>query len=166
MAAGKFFFYNSFKKYSLDARISLTGGAAAGATATPIVAMLVGQGYAPLTASDSVLSQVSDFQASASATIVNVITLSSLTLVGSGGDSVKWDAADISGFSADGSTIVSAKYLVLYAQSASDGASGFEQLLVGFMDLNTADASASVGQTTQVNITWSSDGIAKWRLNP
>jgi len=165
MAASRFWWYTSGLKYVLQGRINLEGGAAVGSTATPILAYLIGQGYSPLTASDSVLSQITNFQASASATIVNHITLSSLAITQSGVETVKWDAADISGWSSDGSTITSAKYCVLVAQSASSGA-GFENLLLGFLDLNADAASSSVGNSTQVNLTWSADGIAKFRANP
>jgi hypothetical protein len=157
MAAGKFTWYTSALKYFLSGRISLDGDT--------IVAMPLGQGYTPSTASHSALAQITDYQASASSTLVNTIALSNVAVTQSGVETAKFDADDISGFSSDGSTITSFKWLALYAQSASSG-TGIDNLLVGFMDMDTSGVSASAGNSTQVNITWSTDGIGKLRGNP
>jgi hypothetical protein len=157
MAAGKFTWYTSALKYMMMGRIALQSGT--------IVAYPLHQGYTPSTASHSARGQVTAFQATASSTIVNQITLTSLVVTQSGVATVKFDAADISGFSSDGSTITSFKWLALVAQSASSG-TGIDNLLVGFMDMDTASASASAGNSTQVNITWSASGIGKFNGNP
>lgn len=157
MAAGKFTWYTSALKYILNGRVDLEDGT--------IVAYPLKDTYSPSTASHSALGQITSHQATASATIVNAIVLSGLAVTQSGVDTVKWDANDISGFSSDGSTIASFKYVALVARSASSGG-GIDNLLIGFMNLDTASASASAGNSTQVNITWSSSGIGKIRGNP
>jgi len=157
MAAGKFTWYTSALKYMMMGRIDLQGGT--------IVAIPLHDNYSPSTASHSALAQLTAFQATASATIVNTIALSSLVVTQSGVETVKFDAADIAGFSSDGSTIGSFKYLALYAQSASSGG-GIDNLLVGFLDMDTSSASASAGNSTQVNVTWNASGIGKLRGNP
>lgn len=158
MAASKFFWYNTALKYLALGRVQLEQGT--------IKAMLLKDSYTPSTASHSALAQVSSFQATASATIVNAITLSGLAITGSGADTVKWDADNIAGFSSDGSTITTAKYMAVYQQSASGGGVEVGDVLLGYVDLNADSVSASVGQTTQVNVTWSDDGIGKLRSNP
>lgn len=157
MAASKFWFYNTALKYMALGRLDLEGGT--------IKARLLKDNYNPSTASHSALAQLSSFQATASATVVNDITLSGLNVTGSGADTVKWDADNIAGFSSDGSTITTAKYMAIYQQSASGGGVEVGDVLLGFVDLNADSTSASVGQTTQVNVTWSDDGIGKLRSN-
>ena len=161
MAAGKFTWYTSALKYIMMGRINLEPSA----SGKPIVAMPLHDNYTPSTASHSALGNISAFQATASATIVNTIALTGCIVTQSGVSTAKFDAADISGFSSDGSTITSFKWLALYAQSASNGA-GVDNLLVGFMNMDTATASASAGNSTQVNITWDSSGIGKFNGNP
>lgn len=157
MAAGKFTWYTSAIKYLAMGRISLDGDT--------ILAYPLHDNYSPSTASHSARGQIINFQATASATIVNAITLAGKDVTQSGVETVKWDADDISGFSSDGSTIGSFKWLALVAQSASSG-TGIDNLLIGFMDMDTTTASSSAGNSTQVNITWSADGIGKLRGNP
>ena len=157
MAAGKFTWYTSALKYLANGRIDLEDGT--------IVAYPLKDTYTPSTASHSALGQITSHQATASSTIVNAIVLSGLAVTQSGVETVKWDAIDISGFSSDGSTIASFKWLALVARSASSGG-GIDNLLVGFMNMDTTTASSSAGNSTQVNITWSSSGIAKLRGNP
>lgn len=157
MAAGKFTWYTSALKYMMKGRIDLEGGT--------IVAMPLHDNYSPSTASHSALGNISAFQATASATVVNTIALSGLIVTQSGVATAKFDAGDISGFSSDGSTITSFKWLAIYAQSASSGG-GVDNLLIGFMDLDTTTASSSAGNSTQVNITWDSSGIGKLVGNP
>ncbi len=157
MAAGKFTWYTSALKYMMMGRIPLQSGT--------IVAYPLRDTYSPSTASHSAIGQVTPFQSTASGTIVNAIALSSLAVTQSGVATAKFDAADISGFSSDGSTIASFKWLALVAQSASSG-TGIDNLLVGFMDMDTASATASAGNATQINITWSSSGIGKLVGNP
>ena len=165
MAAGKFTWFTSGLKYMMEGRINLAGGAANGSAATPLYAIPMHDNYSPSTASHSALAQIVAFQATASETVVNAIALASVAVTQSGVDTVKLDADNISGFSSDGSTIGSFKWLVIYAQSASGGG-GQDNLLVGFIDMDTTTASSSAGNSTQVNITWSADGIGKLRGNP
>lgn len=148
MAAGKFMLYTTALKYILQGNIDLD-------THT-IVAYPLHSGYTPGTASHSALSQIVGFQASASATVVNSIALSGTVLTGSGAVSVKFDAADIAGFSAGGDTF-KCKYVALVAQSASAGA--IDNLLVGFFDVETGASTGVEG--TQLNITWNAGGIFK-----
>ena len=155
MAASKFFTYTKSVQHILRGKINFE-------TAV-IKAMLLKDNYSPGTASHSALGQISSFQATASATVVNAITLSSVAVTGSGADTIKVTAANISGFSADGSTITTAKYVGLYAQSASDA--GVDNLLIGYLNLDSSSASASGGNTTQINVTWPSGGIFKWKTN-
>ena len=157
MAAGKFTWYNEAMRYFLKGRIDLES--------QTIKVYPIRDSYSPSTGSHSALAQITAFQATASNTIVNAITLATSSVTGSGGDTVKWSGANISGFSSDGSTIPSFKYIVLVAQSASSGG-GIDNLLIGFMNLDTTTASSSAGNSTQVNITWSSSGIGKLRSNP
>lgn len=147
MAAGKFMLYTTALKYILQGNIDLD-------TAN-IYAMPLHSGYTPGTASHSALAQISGFQCSASATVVNGIQLSGVNVTGSGAVSVKFDAADIAGFSADGDTF-QCKYVALWA-SASVG--GVDNLLIGFFDTNTGAATGVEG--TQVNVTWAAGGIFK-----
>jgi hypothetical protein len=153
MAAGKFHWYTTVMKYIATGAIDLEGDA--------VWAYLLHDGYSPSTASHSAYSDISADIATASATIVNGIALSAKVVTGSGATTVKWDAADIDGFSSDGSTIGSAKYLALVHQTGTAAAR-----LIGFIDLNTDSADASVGESTQINITWPSGGIGKLDSNP
>ena len=155
MAASKFFTYNTAVKHILAERIKLASGA--------LYAVLMTDGYTPSTASDSSQAQLTAFQASASSTIVNAIALSNVVVTGSGVETVKLVADNLSGFSADGSTITSAKYVGVYDMSASYG--GVDGLALGYLNLDASSASASAGNTTQVNVTWPSGGIFKWRSN-
>ena len=106
MAAGKFHWATTVMKYIATGAIDLQGDA--------VWAYLLHDGYTPSTASHSAYSDISADIATASATVVNGIALSAKVVTGSGATTVKWDAADIDGFSSDGSTIGSAKYLALF----------------------------------------------------
>jgi len=152
MAAGKFFLYTTALKYILTNNIDLEGGT--------IVAYPLHSGYTPGTASHSALHQITDYQCTASGTIVNQITMSALNLTGSGAVAIKFDAADIAGFSSDGDTF-QCKYVALVAQSASAG--GVDNLLVGWFDTDTASSTGVEG--TQVNVTWAAGGITKFNGN-
>ena len=153
MAAGKFHWATTVMKYIATGAIDLQGDA--------VWAYLLHDGYTPSTASHSAYSDISADIATASATVVNGIALSAKVVTGSGATTVKWDAADIDGFSSDGSTIGSAKYLALVHQTGTAAAR-----LIGFIDLNTDSADASVGESTQINITWPAGGIGKFESNP
>ena len=112
MAAGKFMVYTTAMKYILQGNIDLDNDT--------IVAIPLHDGYTPSTASHSALAQLSNFQSTASSTVVNGITLTSVNVTGSGAETVKFDAADLAGFSSDGDTF-QVKYVALYSQSASVG---------------------------------------------
>jgi hypothetical protein len=151
MAAGKFFTYTTAIKYILQGNIDLDE-----TSSQVVVAYPLHSGYSPSTASHSALAQITNFQSTASSTIVNSIQLSSLNITGSGAVAVKFDADDIAGFSSDGDTF-QCKYVALVAQSASAG--GVDNLLIGFFDTDTA---ASTGvEATQVNVTWPAGGVFK-----
>lgn len=148
MAAGKFFLYTTALKYMLQGNIDLDNDT--------LVAVPLHRGYTPSTASHSALAQITNFQASASSTIVNSIALSGTKVTGSGAVAVKFDADDIAGFSAGGDTF-DVKYVAIYAQSASGGSG--DNLLIGFFDTNTGVTTGVEG--TQVNVTWAAGGIFK-----
>lgn len=148
MAAGKFTVFTTALKYILQGNIDLD--------TDTLKAIPLHSGYTPGTASHSALAQIVAFQATASGTIVNAITLSSVNITGSGAVSVKFDAADIAGFSSDGDTF-QCKYVALYSQSSSGGAG--DNLLIGFFDTDTSSSTGVEG--TQVNVTWNSGGIFK-----
>lgn len=152
MAAGKFFFYTTAVKYILQGAIDLD-------TVT-IDAYLLQSGYTPGTASHSALAQITSGRATSSGSVVNSLALSGTKITGSGAGQVIFDAADISGFSAGGSTM-KAKYVALVARSASSG--GVDNLLIGFMDLETTATTGLEG--TQINITWNAGGIAEIYVN-
>jgi hypothetical protein len=158
MAASRVFLYRSFLKYLALGRFNLDSDT--------IVAIPLHDKYTPSTASHSALADIIADQSTASQTIVNTISLANIDVTQSGGNTLKFDADDISGFSSDGSTITSMKYVALYGQSVSGGGPGPDNLLIGFMNLDTTAASSSAGNSTQVNITWSSDGIFKMKGNP
>jgi len=152
MAASKFFVYTTGMKHILQNNIDLD--------TDTIIAMPLHSGYTPSTASDSALAQIINFQSTASNTVVNAITLTSVVITGSGDVAIKFDADDLLGFSSDGDTF-QVKYIALYAESAS--AAGADNLLIGFFD---ADDAASTGvEGTQVNITWDAGGIFKVNTN-
>lgn len=148
MAAGKFFLYTTALKYILQGNIKLQ--------TDTLDAYPLHRGYTPSTASHSALGQISAYRSTASGTVVNSIALSSINITGSGAVSVKFDAADIAGFSSDGDTF-QAKYIAVVARSASGGAG--DNLLVGFFDTETSATTGVEG--TQLNITWPAGGIFK-----
>ena len=155
MAASKVFWYTSALKYLMKGAIDLETGT--------VEAIPLKDTYTPGTASHSVLAQISTHQATASGSIINAIALSSLNVTGSGVATAKFDAADTA-FSGGGATIASMKYVGIYLESASSG--GVDNLLVGFLNLDADSASASAGNTTQVNVNWDSLAILKLRGNP
>lgn len=153
MAAGKFIVYKTGYKNIKEGNIDLEGGT--------IKAIPLHRGYTPSTASDSALSDIINFQSTASGTVVNAIALTGLAVTGSGAAAIKFDANDIAGFSAGGDTFDS-KYIGLYEESASVG--GVDNLLIGFLDTNSGVTTGVEG--TQVNVTWPSGGIFKTTVNP
>lgn len=155
MAAGKFFTYNKGMLNILNGNIKL-------GTHT-IKAIPLQDTYTPSTASHSDVSQLTAFRSTASGSVVNALTVGSIAITTSSVDTVKIDGADLSGFSSGGDTIVSCKYVALYAESASNGVG--ENLLWGFFNVDESGASASLGNSTQINVTWNSNGICKYRSN-
>lgn len=153
MAASKFFLYTSGLKYLLQRNIDWEGGT--------IVAYPLNYNYTPSTASHSALAQIVGDQSTASATIVNQITCSGMSITASGENTIKYDLDDLAGFSSDGDTI-EVKYVALVAQSASAG--GVDNLLLGWIDTDTAETTGVAG--TQVNITWPAGGAFKANGNP
>jgi hypothetical protein len=149
MAAGKFFIYTSALKYFANGTINLDSDA--------IQAVPLHSGYTPGTASHSAYSQISNFIATASATVVNSITLSDSRVTGSGAVSVKFDSDDISGFSAGGDTF-QCKYVALVHNTATAAAQ-----LIGWFDTDTAASTGVEG--TQVNVTVPAGGWFKFNGN-
>lgn len=147
MAAGKFMLYTTALKYILQGQIDLD--------TNTIKAYPLHSGYSPSTASHSAIAQIANFQATASGTVINAMTLSGVKVTGSGAVAVKFDANDLAGFSAGGDTF-KCKYVALVA-SASAG--GVDNLLIGFFDTETGAATGVEG--TQLNVTWNAGGIFK-----
>jgi hypothetical protein len=154
MAAGKFHFFNTAVKYIGTSVINLEGS---------VIAVPLTDGFdATQTASYSAFAQFNTEWATASGSVVTALVLSDVRLTASGGSVVKWAATDLAGFSAGGDTITSFKYLALLAADSATAAAR----TIGFIDLNTDSADASVGNSTQVNITWATGGIAKLIPSP
>lgn len=149
MAAGKFFVYTTAIKFFNNGTINLDGD--------QIVAVPLHSGYTPGTASHSAYSQISNFIATASATIINSIVLSDSLVTGSGAVSVKFDSDDISGFSAGGDTF-QVKYVALVHNTATAAAQ-----LIGFFDTDTGASTGVEG--TQVNVTVPAGGWFKFNGN-
>jgi hypothetical protein len=155
MAAGKFTWYTRGLRNFLQGDIDLANDV--------ITAYPVSDGYTPATGSHSILSQViPGFQTSASGSPVAGITLTTVQLTQSGTTTIKFTADNLDAFSQGGDTMQSFKYLVI----ADDSASGGVAALIGFIDMDTSAADASVGQSTQVTVTWPAAGIGKLVGNP
>lgn len=151
MAAGKFFFYDSWGKYEVsgDANFMRSAG---------IKGILLKSSYTPGTSTHSALAQISGFQATSSGSIVNSVALGGRHISTSGTNVIKY-LGDSMDFSAGGSDF-KAKYLALY-QDAS--ASGLAFPIMGFFDLDTGSTTGV--EASQVTITWPSGGIAKKLIN-
>jgi len=149
MASSKFFIYTAALKYFNNGTINLD--------ADQIVAFPLHSGYTPSTGSHSAFAQISDFQATASATVVNAIVLSDNRITGSGAVSVKFDSDDISGFSAGGDTF-QCKYVALVHNTGTAAAQ-----IIGYFDTDTAAATGVEG--TQVNVTVPAGGWFKFNGN-
>lgn len=152
MAAGNFILYASAVKHIFQGSINLN-------TVT-VDAYLLQSGYTPGTASHSALAQLTSGRATSSGSVVNSLALSGTKVTSSGAAQLIFDANDISGFSAGGSTM-KAKYIALVARSAS--AAGADNLVIGIMDLETTATTGLEG--TQINITWPTGGIFEVRIN-
>jgi hypothetical protein len=154
MAAGKFTWYTRGLLKFLQGNIDLANDV--------ITAYPVSDGYTPATGSHSIWGQVSVNQTSASGSPVAGITLTSVQLTQSGTTTIKFTAANLDAFSQGGDTMESFKYLVIVDDSASGGVAA----LIGFIDMDTSAGDASVGQSTQVSVTWPAAGIGKLVGNP
>lgn len=154
MAAGKFFFYDRWIQYVHSGDFNFI--------TDTVVAVPLHNGYTPGTHSHSAFAQIANFQATASGTVVNGVTLSSKEVSISANGVIKIDAGDINGFSAGGDTFIT-KYVALHVGgSASSG--GVDQPLIGFFDVDTG---ATTGvESTQLNIQWAAGGITKFNNNP
>lgn len=152
MAAGKFFFYTTGFLHVCKGNIGL-------ATHT-LNGVLLHSGYTPSTASHSTLAQLASFRATASGSVVAELAVGNFTITGSGGTTVKFDMDNVEGYSQGGDTF-KAKYYAIYAASASDG--GNDNLLVGFVDLDTASTTGVEG--TQLNLTVNANGLHKINVN-
>lgn len=149
MAASRFFVYTTALKFFNNGSINLD--------ADVIWAVPLHSGYTPSTASHSAYGQISNFRATASATVVNMIQLSDARITGSGAVSMKFDSDDISGFSAGGDTF-QCKYVALVHLTATAAAR-----LIGYFNTDTAASTGVEG--TQVNVTVPAGGWFKFNGN-
>ena len=152
MAAGKFFFFDTWGKHEASGNMSFMQAAG-------IQTVLLHKNYTPGTSTHSAFAQVSAFRATSSGSVVNVITLAGRHISTSGTNVIKYIANDIDGFSAGGSDI-KAKYLALYH---NESIAGVANPLVGFVDLDTGSTTGV--EASQIKITWPSGGIAKKLIN-
>ena len=143
MAASRVYLYKKFTEYLARGVFDFNG-------TVPINAIALTDGYSPSTVSHSVVAQVTNFQASASTTLVAVIALANVSASTSGLNTTKIKADNISGFSGFGDTIASLKYVALFQSSSGT----VNNPLIGFFDVDNATGDASAGQSTQVNINW------------
>jgi hypothetical protein len=152
MAAGKFFMYNSALRYVLQGQLDLDTG--------PIWLAAVQSGYTPDTAGHSILSQVCPtYQATANSALVPFKQCTGLTVTSSGVVAIKYDIADINGISAGGYS-TKMKYGVFFA-SASAG--GLDNLLLGFVNMDTGGTTGVEG--VQINLVINSAGLFKINTN-
>lgn len=154
MAASKFFVYTSALKYMNSAKHA---AGQINLDADTIWAVPLHYGYTPSTGSHSAYSQISNFRATASATVVNAIQLSDNRITGSGAVSVKYDSDDISGFSAGGDTF-HCKYVVHVHGTPTAAAA-----IIGWIDTETGVTTGVEG--TQVNVTVPAGGWHKFNGN-
>lgn len=136
MAAGSVVLYDHAKEFMLDGTIDLDGHTFAAA--------LVSAGYSPSLASDSVWSDISSFETSASGYAEQNLTNVTWSRVGS--NTVRFDADDIT-FSASGT--MNAKRVILRDENNGK--------LLGYFDTETTETSGV--DATQITITWPSSGI-------
>jgi hypothetical protein len=158
MAAGPFTWYTRALRNMAQGNIDYLNDV--------IKAYPVSDGYTPGTSSNSIWGQVSGFQTSASTTVVAAITFASKELTISGSTNVKFVAANLDAFSSSAGTMNSFKYLVIVDSSVSNSASVSLSYLLGFIDMDTAASDASVGDSTNVTVTWPAAGVAKLEGNP
>jgi len=152
MASGPFIVFTTAMKHILQGSINLNSDT--------IYAYPLHDGYTPSTASHSALGQITNFQSTASSTIVNELALANITVTGSGAVAVKFDADDLAGFSSGGDTF-ECKYVALVSRSGSSAQA--TDLLIGYFDTSTGDTTGVEG--TQVNVTWATGGIFKINTN-
>lgn len=149
MASSKFFVYNTAVKKFNDGSIQLNAGT--------IWAVPLHSGYTPSTASHSAYGNISNFRATASATVINIIQLANNIVTGSGATTNKFDSDNISGFSAGGDTF-KCKYVALLYNTATAAAP-----IIGWYDTDTAASTGVEG--TQVNVTVPAGGWFKFNSN-
>lgn len=155
MAAGKFFFYDSWGRYEVSGNIHFM-------VTTGIKAVLLKNSYTPGTHSHSVFAQLTNHLATASGSVTPALSLAGRHISASGDGVLKYLANDLSGFSAGGATF-KAKYLALYAGNSASAGGGADQPLMGFFSLDTAAATGV--EVTQLDVNWPSGGIAKTTIN-
>jgi hypothetical protein len=130
------FLYNSFKQYVVNGTIDLDGDV--------FKCVLLGDNHTP-DSSDTHLNDISAEQTSGTGYTAGGASLTSVTLTLSGGV-VEWDAADVQW---DGSASFTARYAVVYSDTASGDA------LVGQWDF-TENKTVSSGTFT---IQWNDAGL-------
>lgn len=118
-----------------------------------IVAVLLSASYTPGRTTHSLWSDVSAYEVTGTNYSAGGTALANKSMTHSGGTGT-WDADDVSWASAT----VAAKYIVLVRRAAGSLVNG--DLLIGYMDLNTASGSATVSSTgAAFTVQWNASGI-------
>lgn len=118
-----------------------------------IVCVLLGAGYTPGRTTHSLWSDISAQEISGTGYTAGGAALANKTMTHSGGTGT-FDADDVSWATAT----ITAKYAALVRRAGGSLVSG--DLLIGYVDLNTASGSATVSSTgATFQITWNASGI-------
>ena len=146
MAAGNFIPYT----------INMTDPAVSGGIdldSDTIVAVLLSASYTPGRTTHSLWSDVSAYEVSGTGYSAGGSALANKTMTHSSGTGT-WDADDVSWATAT----LTAKYVVLVRRAGVSLVSG--DLLIGYMDLNTASGSATVNPSgAALTVQWNASGI-------
>lgn len=118
-----------------------------------IVAVLLSASYTPGRTTHSLWSDVSAYEVTGTNYSAGGVALANKTMTHSGGTGT-WDADDVSWTTAT----LTAKYVALVRRAGGSLVSG--DLLIGYMDLNTAGGSSTVSSTNSTfAVQWSASGI-------
>jgi hypothetical protein len=141
MAVGAFTLYGAAKEGIAKATIDLDG--------ETIRAMLLTSAYTPVVNTHALTSDLAGELPTADGYTAGGAALTGVTVTRSGG-TVTFDAADVS-WTASGAGLT-ARYLVLYADGATDR-------LLGYILLDDTPANVVVNAGTTLTIQWSASGI-------
>jgi hypothetical protein len=141
MAVGAFTLYGAAKEGIAKATIDLDG--------ETIRAMLLTSAYTPVVNTHALTSDLTGELPTADGYTAGGAALTGVTVTRSGG-TVTFDAADVS-WTASGAGLT-ARYLVLYADGATDR-------LIGYILLDDTPANVVVNAGTTLTIQWSASGI-------